>query len=97
MLECQGLSFAPAELADEFSAERAGDPSKTFGYHGVFLMPRVLGADGFWMIYTNLTEYTSLRRDFRTLLLSLLVGHSRIRRLLTMVSDQCAQVLLKRG
>ncbi len=87
-LEKAGLRFAPANLADNFSTERAGDPAKSFGYHGVFLMPKVLGADRFWRIYLTLDEYTSLRHDFRALLRSLLAGEQPFVRSFRMMRDQ---------
>lgn len=85
MLECQGLSFAPAELADKFSAERAGDPSKTFGYHGVFLMPRVLGADRFWSIYKAMDDRSSLWIDTVRILHGIIRGQNPFRRVLLMM------------
>lgn len=74
-LEAQGLRFAPRELADRFSAERAGNPLSTFGYHGVWHMPRVLGNDSFWEIYQSLDEFSTVRHDFMTMLK--LVGKGR--------------------
>lgn len=63
MLEARGMRFAPRELADTFSAERASDPALSFGYHGVFLMPRVLGAERFWKLYQELDERGSIWVD----------------------------------
>jgi hypothetical protein len=71
LLEQEGLKFAPAELADQFAAERAGDPASSFGYHGVFHMPQVLGVDEFWKVYLTLDERSSLGRDFKVLLSAL--------------------------
>lgn len=88
LLDRLGLRFAPVELADAFSAERAGDPKESFGYHGVFLMPEVLGADHFWKIYETLDEYTSLRHDFSLLLASLRNGPRPFFRSLKMICDQ---------
>lgn len=92
-LEAQGMRFAPAELADAFSAERGSDPAFTFGYHGAFLMPRVLGSDRFWELYRGLNERASLwadtwkvARDMRS--------PSRIARLLR---DRRADMLARRA
>lgn len=68
MLEQLGLRFASVDLADRFSAERAGDPASAFGYHGVFLMPRVLGAERFWSLYRTLDDHATLWHDFGDLL-----------------------------
>lgn len=74
MLEQLGLRFAPVELADRFSAERAGDPGTTFGYHGVFLMPRLLGIERFWSLYCGLDDRKSLWHDFSYLLRTVAKG-----------------------
>jgi hypothetical protein len=68
LLEARGLRFAPRDLADTFSTERAGDLSNCFGYHGVWHMPRVLGPEKFWQIYRGLDERTSVQSDFVRLL-----------------------------
>jgi len=68
LLNDAGMQFAPAHLADAFSAERSGDPASTFGYHGVFLMPRVLGADRFWDLYKGLDDRGTLWLDFLPIL-----------------------------
>ena len=74
LLEGMGLKFAPVALADAFSAERASDPAMSFGYHGVFLMPRVLGAERFWELYKTLSERSTVWVDFGTLLRAVLRG-----------------------
>jgi hypothetical protein len=40
-----GIRFAPGRLADRFSYERSKEPGVQFGFHGLFNMPDVLGAD----------------------------------------------------
>ena len=89
-LERQGMRFASGELADEFAAERAGSPASSFGYHGVFLMPRILGADGFWQIYRTLDERSSMRRDYPVLVRGLRDGADRRARTLRMLADLAA-------
>ncbi len=79
-LESRGMRFAPRPLADQFAAERAGDPARSFGYHGVFLMPKVLGVERFWSIYSALDERSSLRRDYGALRKSLGTGENPISR-----------------
>lgn len=86
-LEAQGLRFAPRDVADLFAAERAGDPAVSFGYHGVFLMPRVLGAEGFWQIYRTLDDRSSLQPDFVDLLRMLITGHAPFLRLARMIGN----------
>ncbi|QNE05889.1 DUF5672 family protein [Croceicoccus marinus] len=89
-LEARGMRFAPRDLADRFAAERAGDPDVSFGYHGVFLMPRVLGDEGFWNAYASLDELSSLRPDFNDLLRSVLRGDKGARRAVTMIGRKLA-------
>lgn len=62
-LESLGLRFADHAAADRFSAERAGDISCSFGFHGVFNMIGVAGAEAFWDIYQSLDERTIVSRD----------------------------------
>ena len=66
-LEGQGMRFAPRALADRFSAERAGDVAASFGYHGVWHMPRAIGVAAFWDIYCTLDDRSTVRHDFGVL------------------------------
>lgn len=84
-LEGLGLRFAPKALADRFAAERAGDPADSFGYHGVFLMPKVLGVERFWQLYGTLDERSSMRKDYPVLLGALKLGESPVTRTATML------------
>ena len=95
-LEARDMRFAPRELADRFAAERAGDPDASFGYHGVFLMPRVLGGEDFWNAYASLDERSSLRPDFGDLLRSVLRGDKGARRAVTMIGRKLADARLWR-
>lgn len=88
LLEGQGLRFAARALADAFSAERSGDPAMTFGYHGIWHMPRMLGPEAFWQIYSGLDERTSARHDFRSLLWQMLRSRRGIGRAITLIRDQ---------
>ncbi|MBD2841030.1 DUF5672 family protein [Erythrobacter rubeus] len=94
LLEKQGMRFGPADLADMFSAERASDPSRTFGYHGVFLMPEVLGPELFWELYLSLDERGSLKPDFRALRRAVNNGENGGRRSLRMLGDRVADMIL---
>mgnify|MGYP003638660102 CR=1 FL=1 len=66
-LEGQGMCFAPRALADRFSAERAGDVAASFGYHGVWHMPRAIGVAAFWEIYCTLDDRGTVHHDFGAL------------------------------
>ena len=96
-LEARGIKFAPPALADAFSAERAGDSGQSFGYHGVWHMPRLLGRDAFWEIYNELDERTGVRRDFATLLWQLFLGKGGIRRAINFFCDQILKDVRRRN
>jgi Protein of unknown function (DUF5672) len=86
-LESHGLRFASSALADRFSAERAGDPLNSFGYHGVWHMPRVLGMESFWEIYRTLDERSTIRHDVSAMLRQVGEGSGGTGRALQLLSD----------
>lgn len=73
-LEQQGMRFATRQMADTFSAERASTPDKAFGFHGVWHMPALLGAQRFWSLYQELEDRKSVYHDVRTIMAQL-AGH----------------------
>lgn len=84
-LESIGMRFAPAPIADLFSAERAGHLSETFGYHGVFNMPQAIGIERFWQIYQDLDDRHTIWQDFYYIVKNIVGnknGCSRITRIL---------------
>lgn len=87
-LESQGLRFAPRHLADRFSAERAGDPQHSFGYHGVWHMPRLLGVDRFWEIYRTLDGRSTIRHDFAAVLKQVAQGKGGAGRALQLLAGR---------
>lgn len=88
-LEEQGMRFAPRDMADAFAAERTGDPQNTFGYHGVWNMPRAIGLEAFWEIYRLLDERGTLKRDFGNLMRDVLRGPHGVSRAARMIADRC--------
>ncbi|MEL6416759.1 MAG: DUF5672 family protein [Pseudomonadota bacterium] len=88
LLEDQGMKFAPLALADQFSAERSGDAGVSFGYHGVFLMPPLLGIDEFWKVYEDLSDRGTVWTDFDSLLASAVRGSSGLSRGLRLMLDR---------
>lgn len=95
MLEEQGMRFAPATLADDFAAERAGNPAMAFGYHGAFHMPSVLTKNRFWNIYQTLDDRATLWVDFMTIAKDIFAGHSRTTRIARLVYDCVVDRLLR--
>ena len=89
MLESDcGIVFAPREVAERFSFERAEPPGPTFGFHGVFNMIPVLGEDRFWQIYETLDERQSASADFRLLMRQIARGPDRLRRQVRLTKDR---------
>lgn len=87
-LEAEGMHFAPRELADLFSTERAGDLSRSFGFHGTWLMPRALGVATFWDIYRDLDDRGTIRHDFPLILRQMANGRGAMSRVLRLLADQ---------
>lgn len=92
-LEERGMRFAPGELADLFSAERAGDPARSFGFHGVFNMPRAIGAEAFWQVYRQLDDLATVRHDFWGLVRQMSGGPDGLPRIARMSVDRVKQSL----
>lgn len=86
-LEAQGIRFAPNEIADLYSTERASNLVHAFGYHGVWHMPRAVGAEAFWKIYLSLDDRSTLKHDLRHLLSDVGRGSQGIRRCARMLID----------
>ncbi|MEC3948395.1 DUF5672 family protein [Sphingobium sp. HWE2-09] len=89
-LESRGMRFAPRELADLFSAERAGDVSRSFGYHGAWLMPRAIGVEAFWALYRGLDDQGTIRHDFSAILKQIGRGRGSMGRVLRLFLNQMA-------
>lgn len=95
-LEGRGIRFAPRGLADAFAAERAGDPATSFGYHGVWHMPRLLGGEEFWRIYQGLDERASVRHDLLGILGQVARGKGGTRRALQLLRDRISDAITTR-
>ncbi|WP_181291127.1 DUF5672 family protein [Caballeronia novacaledonica] len=73
MLEAEyGIRFAPAHIADRFSAEFTTPCGPTFGFHGVFNMYRHVGDDDLIFFARNAQRGSVLTIDFIDLCLSCL-------------------------
>ncbi len=77
-----GIVFADHDTAAHFSLERWEASHPTFGFHGVFNMIPLLGADCFWDVYRSLTDRSAVFHDYALLMRQLGFGrHSAGRRL----------------
>ncbi len=75
-----GMHFADRAAASRFSFERDHTAAHTFGFHGVFNLPEAAGIDGFWSIYTQLDDKSTVKTDFWPLLRTVAEGpHGIIR------------------
>jgi len=95
-LEAQGLRFASRELADSFSAERAGSLETAFGFHGVWHMPQLIGADRFWEIYRGLEDRHSVYHDGAAIMHQLAGAPHGLRRCVQMGWDGLWQAMRRR-
>lgn len=85
-LEQKGMRFATRDLANLFATERSGDLNLSFGYHGVWNMPRAIGVEAFWQIYRDLDDYGTIKKDLAKILRDVGRGpHGRIRQLRMLV------------
>lgn len=89
-LEGRGMRFAPRALADLFSTERVACLPTGFGYHGAWLMPRVMGATAFWSLYSGLDDRGTIRHDFIAIVKQIGLGRGGWRCILRLTIDQIA-------
>ncbi|CAD7341457.1 hypothetical protein SPHS6_03560 [Sphingobium sp. S6] len=90
-LEGRGVRFAPRALADLFATERSGSLGQSFGYHGVWHMPRGIGVDAFWRIYRDLDDKTTVKHDFASILKDVGQGSGGSWRVARMIFDRVKQ------
>lgn len=95
-LEGRGIFFANGAMADTFSAERAGDIQSSFGFHGVWHMPNVIGGDGFWDVYSSLNDRSTIRHDLFKLAAGLSQNTRGLQRAVRLITDQLRDVIQKR-
>ena len=81
------MRFAPEALADLFAAERCGDLETSFGYHGVWNMPRAIGVEAFWSVYRDLDDRGTVGRDFASILKDVRHGPGGSVRMIRMIVD----------
>lgn len=82
------IRFAGPATADRFAFERVCPVAPTFGFHGVFNMLPVLGAERFWEIYRSLDDRSTAWIDYRLLMSQLGSGDRAIRRRMRLSIDR---------
>jgi hypothetical protein len=95
-LEGRGIRFANGVMADMFSTEREGSIHTSFGFHGVWHMPDVLGTDGFWNVYTSLNDRSTIWHDLFKLAASLSLNARGLLRAARLITDQLRDAIQKR-
>lgn len=93
LLESRGMRFAPRALADLFATERTGDLGKSFGYHGVWHMPRAIGVEAFWRVYRDLDDRGTVMHDFGSILKAVGRGPGGLARMARMTADYLKHLL----
>ena len=81
------MRIAPFELANLFSTERSGDLQTSFGYHGVWNMPRAIGVEAFWRVYRELDDRGTVSHDFSSILNDVRHGRGGQLRMVRMIAD----------
>ncbi|WP_237229954.1 DUF5672 family protein [Sphingobium sp. TKS] len=90
-LEGEGMRFAPRALADLFATERNGDLERSFGYHGVWNMPRAIGMEAFWRVYRGLDDRGTIKHDLTSILNDVRHGPGGFLRMVRMIVDYVKQ------
>lgn len=81
------IRFADHQTAGRFSLERGKPGHPTFGFHGIFNMIRLFGADRFWAIYDGLDDRGTAFVDFRNLFEQLRSGRNATARRIGLTLD----------
>lgn len=67
-LEQKGIKFAPSEVADQFSYERAAPKVDTFGFHGLFNFWRELDDEYMLSIIPMMADYVIKGQEYAELI-----------------------------
>jgi hypothetical protein len=82
------IRFADRATAERFAFERTVSGSRTFGFHGVFNMIPLLGAERFWALYRTLDDRGTAIADYGLLMRQLGSGKNRSGRRLRLTIDR---------
>lgn len=87
------IRFADRASAARFAYERSAPDAPTFGFHGIFNMIEVLGADRFWRLYRTLDDPSTAFVDYWPLMRRLGSGREALRRRVRLTIDRLAGAL----
>ena len=94
-LEELGMRFADSAIADSFSTERKGSLQSSFGFHGVWHVPHVVGLDSFWDVYSSLTDRSTIRLDLLKIAAIISPQPRGLRRAARLIVDQLRDAIQK--
>lgn len=84
----RGIVFADRAMAERFAFERTRPNGPTFGFHGIFNMVPLLGADKFWRMYEMLDDRRTAFVDYPRLLSQLLRSPAGVRQAARLTLDR---------
>lgn len=87
------IRFADRATASRFAFERDRTDLRNFGFHGVFNLPKAIGAEGFWNIYAELDDKSTVWTDFWPLFAQLRRGPTPVRRCSRFLVDRLRAII----
>jgi hypothetical protein len=90
-----GMVFADRDTAARFAFERSPPNGPTFGFHGIFNMIPLLGAERFWQVYCSLTDRSTVFHDYVLVMRQLGSSRNSARRRLQLTLDLICSWLRK--
>ena len=90
------IRFADVTVAEQFAFERTPPSTPTFGFHGIFNMIPVLGAERFWDMYEALDDRGTVRADYGLMMRQLGVGPTALTRQFRLTTDMM-KLMLRRN
>lgn len=91
-----GLRFAPEHVASTFACERKGALEKSFGFHGAFKFPSIVGSDDIGSVVRDIPNFALTGNDCADLILSLSQHGNRLLAWQTLGRRLRAKVNLKK-
>ena len=90
--EAYGIRFAERATAARFAFERGKAQGPSFGFHGIFNLIPILGADRFWKIYRSLDDPGTAFVDYGLLFRQLGSGSDAWSRRFRLTADRLGSI-----